>query len=88
MASDSLIAGSVAGALTRLCTCPLDVLKIRFQLQLEPIKKVKSPHFQSLTDVSEMLCLPILQSSHVSKYGGMVDAGRTILMEEGVTAFW
>jgi solute carrier family 25 thiamine pyrophosphate transporter 19 len=36
--NDSLVAGTVSGALTRLFTCPLDVLKIRFQLQLEPIK--------------------------------------------------
>ena len=38
---DSLVAGSVSGALTRLFTCPLDVLKIRFQLQLEPISQVR-----------------------------------------------
>ena len=38
--NDSLVAGTVSGALTRLFTCPLDVLKIRFQLQLEPIKHV------------------------------------------------
>ena len=37
---NSLVAGSVSGCLVRLCTCPLDVLKIRFQLQLEPIQQV------------------------------------------------
>ena len=40
--NDSLVAGSVSGALTRVFTCPLDVLKIRFQLQLEPITKVET----------------------------------------------
>ena len=45
--NDSLVAGSVSGALTRLCTCPLDVLKIRFQLQLEPIKQVESTRLSS-----------------------------------------
>ena len=39
--NDSLVAGAVSGALTRLFTCPLDVLKIRFQLQLEPISRVE-----------------------------------------------
>ena len=38
--NDALVAGAVSGALTRLLTCPLDVLKIRFQLQQEPIKHV------------------------------------------------
>ena len=37
---DSLVAGSMTGCLIRACTCPLDVLKIRLQLQLEPIHQV------------------------------------------------
>lgn len=36
--SDSAFAGSVSGIAARLITTPLDVIKIRFQLQLEPIK--------------------------------------------------
>ena len=30
---DDMIAGAVAGAMARMITAPLDVLKIRFQLQ-------------------------------------------------------
>ena len=36
--SDAAIAGAVGGCLTRAILSPVDVLKIRFQLQLEPIK--------------------------------------------------
>lgn len=38
MISDPAFAGSVSGIAARLITVPLDVIKIRFQLQLEPIK--------------------------------------------------
>lgn len=33
----STLAGALAGAVSRFATGPLDVLKIRFQIQLEPI---------------------------------------------------
>ena len=35
------IAGATAGVVSRIVSAPLDVLKIRFQLQVEPIKKVR-----------------------------------------------
>ncbi len=41
--TDSLIAGSISGGVTRLVVAPLDVLKIRFQLQVEPIKVISDP---------------------------------------------
>lgn len=37
----NLIAGTVSGVLTRTFIEPLDVLKIRFQLQVEPIKQAR-----------------------------------------------
>ena len=36
--SDAAIAGAVSGCLTRAILSPVDVVKIRFQLQLEPIR--------------------------------------------------
>lgn len=45
--SDSFVAGSVSGGVTRIVTAPLDVLKVRLQLQLEPLEVVfiKIIHF-------------------------------------------
>ena len=34
--SDSLLAGSISGVLTRIVASPLDVLKVRLQLQIDP----------------------------------------------------
>ncbi len=39
--ADHLLAGAVSGSLTRVVTAPLDVLKVRFQLQVEPIHDVR-----------------------------------------------
>ena len=36
--SDSAIAGAISGISARVISTPLDVIKIRFQLQLEPIR--------------------------------------------------
>ena len=36
--SEVATAGAVSGCLTRAILSPVDVVKIRFQLQLEPIK--------------------------------------------------
>ena len=36
--SDAAIGGAVSGCLTRAILSPVDVVKIRFQLQLEPIR--------------------------------------------------
>ncbi|XP_065918241.1 mitochondrial thiamine pyrophosphate carrier-like [Dysidea avara] len=63
--SNAFIAGGVSGSLTRAILSPVDVLKIRFQLQLEPIKNVSQ-----------------------SKYKGVWQAVKTILVEERITAFW
>ena len=48
--STSAIAGGVAGSVTRLITAPLDVLKIRFQLQFP-----KSPQYASVLGALKLI---------------------------------
>ncbi|XP_072985903.1 mitochondrial thiamine diphosphate carrier 2-like isoform X1 [Typha latifolia] len=69
---DSL-AGAIAGGISRTVTSPLDVIKIRFQVQLEPTS--------SWAVLQRELYAP-------SKYTGILQASRDIFREEGLPGFW
>lgn len=64
-------AGAFAGGVARFIVGPLDVIKIRFQVQLEPIRQ------SAMQAGSSTLSMP-------SHYTGFVNAFKTILKEEGV----
>ncbi|KAF4355192.1 hypothetical protein F8388_012967 [Cannabis sativa] len=66
-------AGAIAGGISRTVTSPLDVIKIRFQVQLEPTT--------SWALVRRNLSGP-------SKYTGMLQATKDIFREEGLPGFW
>ncbi|XP_023000201.1 mitochondrial thiamine diphosphate carrier 2-like isoform X2 [Cucurbita pepo subsp. pepo] len=66
-------AGAIAGCVSRTVTSPLDVIKIRFQVQLEPTTK---------------WALVQRSLSGPSKYTGMLQATRDIFREEGLPGFW
>ncbi|GMI70331.1 hypothetical protein like AT5G48970 [Hibiscus trionum] len=66
-------AGAISGGISRTVTSPLDVIKIRFQVQLEPTTSLALLHRD-------------LPGS--SKYTGMSQATKEILREEGLPGFW
>jgi hypothetical protein len=63
------LAGALAGCVARLIVGPLDVIKIRFQIQVEPIRGA---------------ALPAGARPGPSHYTGFANAFRTIVREEGV----
>lgn len=66
-------AGAISGAISRTITSPLDVIKIRFQVQLEP------------TSSWALLHRNLYQKS---KYSGTLQATKEIFREEGLRGFW
>ena len=62
-------AGAIAGCAARFVVGPLDVIKIRFQIQLEPIAKRAAR---------------VDPTSLASKYTGLRQALTTIVKEEGI----
>ncbi|XP_039156651.1 mitochondrial thiamine diphosphate carrier 2 isoform X2 [Eucalyptus grandis] len=68
-----LAAGAIAGAVSRTVTSPLDVIKIRFQVQLEP---------------TSTWALVGSNLPTRSKYTGVLQATKDIFREEGLPGFW
>ncbi|KAL1372515.1 hypothetical protein HN51_002656 [Arachis hypogaea] len=66
-------AGAISGGISRTVTSPLDVIKIRFQVQLEPTS--------SWALLRKDLAAP-------SKYTGIFQASKDIFREEGFQGFW
>ncbi|GAB7352769.1 hypothetical protein MBLNU459_g3117t2 [Dothideomycetes sp. NU459] len=71
--SQVVIAGAVAGLVSRFCIAPLDVIKIRLQLQTHSL--------------SDPLSHPPL-SHRGPVYKGTLSTFKTILREEGLTGLW
>ncbi|MEW5317224.1 MAG: hypothetical protein WDW38_008542 [Sanguina aurantia] len=78
------LAGSIAGAISRVCIGPLDVIKIRFQVQLEPIAKHGPSPSSSIISGGK----PVPRVPSLSKYTGLKQALFTIVKEEGIQGLW
>lgn len=68
-ALNDAIAGAVSGCVARFVVGPLDVLKIRFQVQTEPVSRTAAK---------------LATGGPLPKYTGMVQALATIVREEGI----
>ncbi|KAG6472037.1 mitochondrial thiamine diphosphate carrier 2-like [Zingiber officinale] len=66
-------AGAIAGGISRTVTSPMDVIKIRFQVQLEP---------------TSSWALRQRDLNKSSKYTGILQATKDIYREEGLRGFW
>lgn len=67
-----VMAGAISGGVSRTVVAPLDVIKIRFQVQIEPTFRLLYPR----------------STYGVSKYTGMLQATKDILREEGMLGLW
>ena len=73
MAMDAA-AGAVAGGIARFIIGPLDVLKIRFQVQLEPIQAAQQQQQQQQLGLARPK----------GKYTGLLQAVSSIIKDEGI----
>lgn len=68
------LAGAMSGCLARFAVGPLDVLKIRFQVQVETKR--------------DRAAAVMMAAQRSPKYTGMIQALRTIVREEGIQGLW
>lgn len=81
-----IVAGGMSAAITRSTCQPLDVLKIRFQLQVEPLGAQNAQKL--VVQTAGATPSPVVQALQSSKYTSITQAVRTIYHEEGLLAFW
>jgi solute carrier family 25 thiamine pyrophosphate transporter 19 len=77
-------AGGVAAGASRCLVAPLDVLKIRFQLQVAPVGVVGGV----TAAASRMIGYKGAVTGSLGHYTSLAQAVQAIVAEEGVRAFW
>ncbi|XP_067630188.1 mitochondrial thiamine pyrophosphate carrier isoform X2 [Eurosta solidaginis] len=81
---NQIYAGAISGALTRTITQPFDVLKIRFQLQVEPLSKTTPGKYTSLLQASKLI---YREEGFRGLFKGH-NAGQFMSIVYGVSQFW
>lgn len=84
-AQDILLAGAICGLTTRAISQPLDVLKIRFQLQVEPISN--SLHTSKYKSMPQALTLICREEGVTALWKGHVPA-QLLSVSYGMVQFW
>lgn len=96
----TLLSGAIAGVASRIVIAPLDVVKIRLQLQQDP-RSLSSlightPNNKSITNLKDIsindslkeLKNPKLVKPSLFKYTGILQTILTIIKEEGYASLW
>lgn len=78
------IAGGLAGALTRSISQPLDMIKIRFQLQVEPFNPNKNSKYTSILQAFKLVCK---EEGILGLWKGH-NSGQLLSIMFGLTQFW
>eukprot|EP00929_Paragymnodinium_shiwhaense_P008333 TRINITY_DN112282_c0_g1_i1.p1 TRINITY_DN112282_c0_g1~~TRINITY_DN112282_c0_g1_i1.p1 ORF type:complete len:344 (+),score=21.52 TRINITY_DN112282_c0_g1_i1:80-1111(+) len=77
--SGEAVAGGLTGVAVRFLVAPLDIIKIRFQLQREPVSNLRLLNPAGVA----------LSATHAQgRHKGLLQTARTLFAEEGLVTFW